>query len=77
MGKEKLLVTSNFSISHSVFKSLVSQRHQKVSLCGNGLNDTNRAIVYLFTKRHILDVTKLKAFTDDKLNNDKIFVCLS
>ena len=35
--KEKLLVTSNFSFSHSVFKRLVSLRHQKVSLCGNGL----------------------------------------
>ena len=36
--KEKLLVTSNFSFSHSVFKSLVPQGRQKVSLCGNGLN---------------------------------------
>ena len=37
--KEKLLVASNFSFSHSVFKRLVSQGHQKVSLCGNGLRD--------------------------------------
>ena len=36
--KEKLLVTSNFSFSHSVFKRHVSQGRQKVSLCGNGLN---------------------------------------
>ena len=35
--KEKLLITSNFSISHSVFKRLVSQGRQKVSLCGNRL----------------------------------------
>ena len=35
--KEKLLNTSNFSFSHSVFKRLVSQGRQKVSLCGNGL----------------------------------------
>ena len=28
---------SNFSFSHSVFKRLVSQGGQKVSLCGNGL----------------------------------------
>ena len=27
---------SNFSFSHSVFKRLVSQGRQKVSLCGNG-----------------------------------------
>ena len=35
--KEKLIVTSNFSFSHSVFNRLVSQGRQKVSLCGNGL----------------------------------------
>ena len=36
--KEKLLFTSNFPFSHSVFKRLVSKGRQKVSLCGNGLN---------------------------------------
>ena len=35
--KEKLLVTSNFSFSHSVFKRLVPKGRQKVLLCGNGL----------------------------------------
>ena len=35
--KDKLLVTSNFSISHSVFKRLIFHGCQKVSLCGNGL----------------------------------------
>ena len=35
---ESWLVTSNFSFSHSVFKRLVSQGRQKVSLCGNGLS---------------------------------------
>ena len=39
VGKEKLLVMSNFSVSHSVFKRLVSKGRQKVSLCGNWLND--------------------------------------
>ena len=29
---------SNFPLSNSVFKRLVSQARQKVSLCGNGLN---------------------------------------
>ena len=38
VGKGEIACTSNFSISHSVFKRLLSQRHQKVSLCGNGLN---------------------------------------
>ena len=37
--KEKLLVTSNFSFFHSVFKRLVSKGRQKVSLCGSGLTD--------------------------------------
>ena len=36
--KEKLLVTSNFSFSHSAFKRLVSQGRKKVLLCGNELN---------------------------------------
>ena len=45
-GKKKLLVTSNFSISHSVFKGLVSQERQKVSLCGNGL----RKLFLLFSQ---------------------------
>ena len=36
--KEKMLVMSNF-FSHSVFKRLVSQGRQKVSLCGNGLKE--------------------------------------
>ena len=35
--KEKLLVTSNFSFSYSVFKRLISQGRQNVSLCGNGI----------------------------------------
>ena len=35
--KEKLLVTSNLSFFHSVFKMFVSEGRQKVSLCGNGL----------------------------------------
>ena len=39
--KEKLLVTCNFSFAHSVFKRLVSQGRQKVSLCGNGLKTFN------------------------------------
>ena len=42
--KEKLLVTSNFSFSHSVFKRLVSQGRQKVSLCGNGLKEKGRNV---------------------------------
>ena len=63
--KEKLLVTSNFSFSHSVFKRLVSQGRQKVSLCGNGLIP---ALLYgdyrafdPSPNNNILDWSKLKA----------------
>ena len=48
MEKEKLLVTSNFSFPHSVFKRLVSHGRQKVSLCGNGLNDSLLTLSYCF-----------------------------
>ena len=37
VGKGEIACTSNFSFSHNVFKRLLSQRRQKVSLCGNGL----------------------------------------
>ena len=36
--KEKLLVMSNFSFSHSVFKRLVLQTHENQGLFGKGLN---------------------------------------
>ena len=45
VGKEKLLVTSNFSYSNSVFKRHVSQGRQKVSLCGNGLKKTSQKLL--------------------------------
>ena len=36
--KEKLLVTSNFSLSHNVFHNYKSLVRQNAVLCGNGLN---------------------------------------
>ena len=45
VGKEKLLVSSNFSFSHSVFKKLVSHGHQKMSLCWNGFMNSLRGSV--------------------------------
>ena len=65
--KEKLLVTSNFSFSHSVFKRLVSQGHQNGSLYGNGLTLPNDKI---------LDMTKLKAYADDKFSFTSIMFSL-
>ena len=37
VGKGEIACTSNFSFSHNVFKRLLSQRRQKVSLFGNEL----------------------------------------
>ena len=37
VGKGEIACTSNFSFSHNVFKRLLSQGRQKVSLCRNGL----------------------------------------
>ena len=36
VGKGEIACTSNFSFSHNVFKRLLSQMCQKLSLCGNG-----------------------------------------
>ena len=38
VGKGAIACTSNFSFPHNVFKRLLSQTRQKVSLCGNWLN---------------------------------------
>ena len=51
-------MTSNFSFSHSVFKRIVSQGRQKVSLCGNGLT---------LSQTTNLDSFILKEFAYDKL----------
>ena len=37
VGKGEIACISNFSFSHIVFKRLLFQTSQKVSLCGNGL----------------------------------------
>ena len=42
--KEKLLVTSNFSFSHSVFKRLILQTHKNQGLFGKGLKDLQMTV---------------------------------
>ena len=44
---------SNFSFSHSVFKRLVSQGRQKVSLCGNGLTHCQTTNFRLFQNERV------------------------
>ena len=41
VGKGEIARYEHFSFSHSVFKRLVSQGRQKVSLCGNGLKNSH------------------------------------
>ena len=60
--KEKLLITSNFSFSHSVFKRLVPQGYQKVSLCGNGLKNPEELLKFLSGAHVTLQF--LKIFVD-------------
>ena len=52
-----MLVTSNFSFSHSVFKRLVSQGRQKVSLCWNGLSQVQ--IKHIFRRKEFLWIKNL------------------
>ena len=44
VGKGDIACTSNFSFSHNVFKRLLSQRRQKVSLCGNRLTNQSQLL---------------------------------
>ena len=39
MGKEENVVTSTFSFSHKIFKSLHFQSPKMLGLCGKGLRD--------------------------------------
>ena len=45
--KEKLLVTSNFSFSHSLFKRLVLQTRKDEGLTGKGLNVSPNTSYYI------------------------------
>ena len=56
--QEKLLVTSNFSFPHSVFKRLILQAHKHKGLFGKRLE--------LIPNDKILVCSKLKALADDE-----------
>ena len=47
VGKGEIACTSNFSFFHNVFKRLLPQTRQKVSLCVNGLNELEKAKVLI------------------------------
>ena len=45
VGKGEIACTSNFSFSHNIFKRLLSQPLQNVSLCGNGLTRAEQVLM--------------------------------
>ena len=48
--KEKLLGTSNFSFSHTVFKSLALQTRENQGLCGKGLRQALQSMTSSYAK---------------------------
>ena len=77
--KEKLLVTSNFSFSHSVFKRLVLQTRKNKGLFGKGLTlyriiatfNTTGELVKPCPKQQILNSSKLRQSADDNFEFDE------
>ena len=71
--KEKLLVTSNFSFSHSVFKGPELQTHENQGLFGKGLSGLSyKAIMNCekgihFSTKKFQTGPNLKHLADDKL----------
>ena len=57
VGKEKMLVTSIFSIYHTVFKKPVCQVREKSGLCGKELIDRINTFLY-FTTSELEDQTE-------------------
>ena len=51
VGKREIACTNNCSFSHNVFKRLLSQTRQQVSLCGNGLNVDRSKYFFLPTRK--------------------------
>ena len=52
VGRGEIACTRNFSFSHNVFKRLLSQRRQKVSLCGNGLTTMSSSPLVVWQTFH-------------------------
>ena len=72
--KEKLLISSNFFFSHSVFKRLVMQTHKNQGLFGKGLKhilantEISEDKLIIFSKNFLFRVLK----TRDCFGYDKI-----
>ena len=70
-GKVKLLVTSNFSFSHSVFKRFVLQKRKKKGFFGKGLKGRYNLTLQQTKK---MGQSELKAFADDNRNIAQITI---
>ena len=57
--REKLLVLSNFSFCHDVFKSRQMQGRQKASICGKGLSWRNFKFIAGLTLFHIQQIRNI------------------
>ena len=74
-----MLVTYIFSFSSNVFKSLPLEVHLKLGQHDKELTNTSRIInqiLKLLQNDKLLDVKKLKAFADDKLNVTRMTISL-
>ena len=60
--KEKLLVTSNFSFSHRVFKRVLLQTRKNQGLFGKGLN------LYQITKNNAIPLLQVKNIVENGEN---------
>ena len=65
--KEKLLITSNFSFCHWVFKILLLQTRKNQGLFGKGFIQSCSP----FPKQQISDFSKLKDFADNNFKFDE------
>ena len=80
VGQGEIARYEQFSFSHSVFKRLVTQGRQKVSLCGNGLRQllivSGVHVLKLFTKHQNFRLVQIESFCRRQNRCDsKVKVC--
>ena len=56
VGKEKLIIMSSFSFSHSVFKTLVLQTHKNQGLFGKGLKGYYKTTMLVKMQKFVLKI---------------------
>ena len=76
LEKEKLLVTSNFSYSHSVFKRLVLKTGKNQGLFGKGLIDVDYHLYASKTDKGMMAPFNLKNYSHSS-QKDQTFLTFS